>query len=144
MKYADNEYKFVAVLNRKIPLPILLNALGHMAAGIGATEQQRDAMRFLHYEDANGGSHPNISKYPFIILAAKNGNQIRRFRQDVRGLDLPYTDFTNTMLGTSAADQLQQTRDCQEADLDYFGLCTFGAAEQLDSLTKKFSLFSAS
>jgi hypothetical protein len=31
--YADNQYKFVAVLNPKIEIPQLLNALGHITAG---------------------------------------------------------------------------------------------------------------
>ena len=29
-------HKFVAVLNKKIPVPNLMNALGHMAAGLSA------------------------------------------------------------------------------------------------------------
>ena len=147
--YADNEHKFVAILNKKIPLPTLFNALGHMAAGIGATAtgtadsaKTANAMEFLQYKDADGGLHPQISKHPFIILAAKNGNQLRHFRQQLQEQGLPFTDFTHTMLGSSAAEQLEKTRACPEADLEYYGICTFGAAEGLDVLTKKFSLFS--
>jgi len=33
MLYADSQFKWVAVLNRKAPLPTLLNALGHLAVG---------------------------------------------------------------------------------------------------------------
>ncbi|KKQ59397.1 MAG: hypothetical protein US80_C0012G0017, partial [Candidatus Daviesbacteria bacterium GW2011_GWA2_38_17] len=30
-------HKFVAVLNKKIPIPNLMNSLGHMAAGLGGS-----------------------------------------------------------------------------------------------------------
>ena len=141
--YADNQSKFVAVLNKKVALPTLLNALGHMAAGLASSPEQREQMEFLCYEDADAGIHPNISKFPFIILSAKNGNQLRTFRQQLLELELPYTDFTGSMLGSSAQDQLEKTAACPEAELEYFGVCTFGSADQLDLLTKKFSLFSS-
>lgn len=32
--YEDNQHKWVAVLNKKVPLPQQLNALGHLAIGI--------------------------------------------------------------------------------------------------------------
>jgi len=142
--YADNENKFIAVLNKKIQHSTLLNALGHMAAGISANDAEHDQMQFLQYEDADGGPHPKISKYPFIILSAKNGNQIRTLRSQVREKNLPFTDFTDTMLGSSVQDQLQKTKECPEAELDYYGICVFGSAGELDPITKKFSLFRVS
>ncbi len=45
------------------------------------------------------------------------------------------------MLGRSAEDQLVQTKNSKESELEYFGICLFGKAEQLNILTKKFSLF---
>ena len=140
--YADNDKKMVAVLNKKIPLPQLLNALGHMAAGLTSLSHNAEEMRFYSYKDADGGSHPAISHYPFIILEARNSNQIRTLRQAALLVPtLTLNDFTNAMLGASAQDQLQQMAQTGEGDLEYFGLVLFGPADVISELTKKFSLF---
>jgi hypothetical protein len=139
--YSDNELKFTVVLNEKVELPRLLNALGHMTAGLVGQVPDRERMRFLRYEDADGGVHPAISHYPFIILAARNGNQIRVLRQAAIEAGVVYNDFVDTMLGASAEDQLARTRAAREADLTYFGICLFGPAEVLNGMTRKFSLF---
>lgn len=144
MNYADNDYKFVAVVNRKIALPRLLNALGHICVGLTSLALGDDigAMRFLTYKDGSDTEHPAISHWPFIVLEAKNGNQIRTLREVARTNGILYNDFVDTMLGHSAEHQLQQTASAQETDLDYFAIVLFGSSQQLQPLTKKFSLWS--
>lgn len=139
--YSDNHQKFVVVLNQKIELPRLMNALGHMTAGLVGHQNGHGEFSWLRYQDADGGVHPAISRFPFIILAAKNGNQIRTLREVAIERGLAYNDFVHTMLGSSAEDQMQKTRSTPEKDLEYFGLCLFGDAETIDPLTRKFSLF---
>jgi hypothetical protein len=139
--YADNDYKFVAVLNEKIEMHRLLNALGHMTAGLVSQASDPASMRFLCYKDADGGLHPAISHYPFIVLSARNGNQIRTLRQGAIEAGLVYNDFVATMIGSSAENQLAKTQAAREADLEYFGICLFGPSEVLGGLTRKFSLF---
>ena len=141
MQYADNSKQFTAILNKKIPLPQLLNALGHIATGLTSLSTEETSMTFLRYEDGDGGAHPAISKFPFIVLEADNGNQIRKVRQAAIEARLLYNDFTCTMLGMSAEDQLAKTKRTPEAELDYFGLVLFGPTEIIKPLTKKFSLF---
>ena len=140
-QYKDNQRKFVAVLNKKIELPKLLNALGHIAAGIASLAKDSEEMNFLEYMDADGGSHPAISEYPFIILRAKNGNQLRTLRNSAIEQGIIYNDFTDTMLGFSAEHQLEQTKTTEESNLDYFAVVLFGDADKINILTKKFSLF---
>jgi hypothetical protein len=139
--YADNDYKFVVVLNEKIEVPKLMNALGHMTAGLVGSCNDIPSMKFLHYVDGDETSHPSISHYPFIVLSAANGNQIRTLRKNAIEANILYTDFVDTMLGFSANDQLQKTYNTLEKDLVYFGIALFGKAEVLNLLTKKFSLF---
>src|SRR5215217_8397794 len=121
-QYADNGHKFVAVLNGKIELPRLVNALGHISAGLTAQHGDEAEMRFLQYEDSDGGLHPGISHYPFIVLAARNGNQIRTLRQAAIDAGITCCDFVDTMLGESAEDQLRSTRQTREEDLTYIGI----------------------
>ncbi len=140
MQYADNQSKFVAVLNRKIELPKLLNALGHITAGL-VSLIPTDAQEFLTYKDADGGLHPAIAKSPFIVLQADNSNQIRTVRKQAIEMGVAYNDFTESMLGNSAEEQLQQTVQTKDDDMNYFGIILFGDSETLKTVTKKFSLF---
>ena len=139
--YADNNFKFVAVLNKKIEPAKLMNALGHMAVGLTSLCPAVESMNFHCYLDGNGGAHPAISHFPFIVLVADNSNKIRSARAAAMEAGLLYNDFTDTMLGGSADEQLQQTRDKKEEELEYFGLCLFGPAETINLITRKFSLF---
>jgi len=41
----------------------------------------KEEMSLIEYKDKDGGIHPAISDYPFIVLSAKNGNQIRTLRK---------------------------------------------------------------
>lgn len=61
-------HKFVAVLNKKIPVPNLMNALGHMATGLSASYANISDMRFDSYIDKDGGNHKSISDNPLIYF----------------------------------------------------------------------------
>ena len=50
-------------------------------------------------------------------------------------------DFTNTMTVGTSEDQVKKTKDTQELDLEYYGICLFGETEILREFTKKFSLY---
>ena len=137
----ENSKRFIAVLNKKIEMGRLLNALGHMAAGIVARVGDADSLSFLEYRDNDDGIHPCISHFPFIVLKADNSNKLRKLRAELIAHKFPFTDFTDTMIvGTSQA-QLSATAERKEAELEYFGVCTFGNTKELKELTGKFSLF---
>lgn len=134
-------YKFIAVLNKKIGQGRLMNALGHMAVGLGAGCECRYTMRLLQYQDKGGGIHPHISYYPFIVLKADNSNQIRTIRKEALARDIPFTDFTDTMTVGTSEEQLENTKRKKEEELEYYGICLFGRADELVQFTSKFSLF---
>lgn len=139
--YTPVTHKFVAVLNKKVPIGNLMNALGHITAGLAASYDNKEAMRFDNYEDADGNAHANISDNPFIILQADNSNKLRTFRQALIEAGLPCVDFTSTMTEGTYAEQQERTKATPEAELEYWGVVTFGEIEKLNQLTKKFSLW---
>jgi hypothetical protein len=145
MEHNPTTHKFVAVVSKKVPAGNAMNAVGHMAAGLVAcydkADKKLDEMRFQDYIDADKGRHPSISDNPFIVLRADNSNQLRTFRNALIEAGVMFTDFTNTMIEGTYADQHQRTNKTPEAELEYFGVCTFGTVEQLNTLTKKFSLW---
>jgi hypothetical protein len=141
MDYRPVTDKFVAVLNKKIPVSRLMNALGHMAAGLGAGYAQPEELRINDYIDADGGTHPHISDNPFIILRADNSNQIRALRNAAREANIQFSDFIDTMTEGTYAEQQERTTQTREADLEYYGIVLFGEINKLNMLTKKFSLW---
>lgn len=118
-----------------------MNALGHMTAGLVGGFEKRDEMCFLRYEDKDGGTHPNISHFPFIALRADNSNQIRTVRNEALARNIPFTDFTGTMTVGTSFEQQEKTKATPESELEYFGICLFGETEILREFTKKFSLY---
>lgn len=134
-------HKFVAVLNKKIETGRLMNALGHMAAGLSALVPEKEDMRFDSYIDKDGGTHSSISDNPFIILSSDNSNQIRTLRNALKENNIPFTDFTSTMTVGTFAEQKQRTSETAEAELEYYGICFFAERSLASELTKKFSLW---
>lgn len=133
--------KFIAVLSKKVPVGLLMNALGHMAAGLSVSYPNTPEMRFDSYFDKNGGEHKSISDHPFIILVADNSNQIRTLRFVLMDAGITFVDFTSTMTVGTYLDQKERTRNTPETELEYYGICMFGDKNQLTLLTKKFSLW---
>ena len=137
----ENSKRFIAVLNKKIEVGKLMNALGHMSAGLAGGNNLSQEMSFLQYEDKDGGKHPNISHFPFIVLKADNSNQIRTVRNEAIKRGLFFSDFTSTMTIGTSKEQVNNTKNSPELELEYYGICLFGETDVLREFTKKFSLF---
>ena len=137
----EKSRRFVAVLNKKVETGKLMNALGHLTAGLAGASANKEDMCFLQFIDGDGGTHPNISHFPFIVLEADNSNKIRALRTEVIAKGIPFTDFGSSMTIGTSQEQLDATKVTPEKDLEYYGLCMFGSTETLKELTRKFSLF---
>ena len=137
-----NNYKFAFVVNKKIELGKIINAVGHLSASLmaKATEEQRENMLFVDYEDADNNKHL-VSGLSLIILKAKNSNQIRTARERAIDAGVLYTDFVETMTEGSYKEQMERTSKLGEGDLNYWGLALFGEVDKVNEITKKFSLY---
>jgi hypothetical protein len=140
MEFKPFEKKLIAVLNEKTEPGRVMNALAHMALGLGASAPLKEDLRLQDYSDADNGKHPQISDIPFIILKGGSG-QIRNLRKAATERGIHYTDFTSTMIEGTYIEQHARTRDTKEEHLEYFGICLFGDWETVSELTKKFSLW---
>ena len=141
MEYIPTTDQFICVINKKIPVGRALNALGHMTAGLVASHTDHTAMRFQTYIDKDGTDHPSISDNGFIVLRADNGNQIRTLRNVLIEKGIAFTDFTDTMVEGTYAEQHDRTLATPELELDYYGICFFMSSADSRELTKKFSLY---
>lgn len=141
MNTTPTTHRFVAVLNKKIEPGRAMNALAHMAVGFSALHPNKEALRFDTYVDKDGGEHKSISDNPFIILSSDNSNQIRTLRNKLIENNIPFNDFTSTMIEGTFADQHARTSETPELELEYYGICFFVEDAQSRELTKKFSLW---
>jgi hypothetical protein len=131
--------KLVAVMNEKIEPGIIMNALAHMCIGFGG-QIGKEPLRLTNYIDADGGSHPNISEMPFMILKA-NSNKIRGLRQATLTAGIQFVDFTDTMTIGTYQEQIERTSQVKDESLIYYGIVLFGDWEKVSELTRKFSLW---
>jgi hypothetical protein len=136
MKFSN---KLVAVMNEKIEPGVIMNALAHMCIGFGSAIG-KDPLQLTNYIDADGGSHPNISEMPFMILKA-NSNKIRGLRQMALQEGIQFVDFTDTMTVGTFVEQLERTKQVKDADLIYYGIVLFGDWDKVSEFTRKFSLW---
>lgn len=141
MPYLQNDKKFVAVLNRRHPLPRVLNGLCHATAGLAGKIVGQDQADFLPYANDADTFEAFISRYPFIVLEAKNGNQLATLRKAAAASGLPVNVFISAMIGRSAEEQIANTKAAAGDALDYMAVVLFGDATTVDPLTRKFSLF---
>jgi len=137
----ENSKRFIAVLNKKVEIGRLLNALGHATAGLAGGAGKTEEMCFLQYQDKDDGLHPNISHFPFIVLKADNSNKIRKMREECIARKIPFSDFTSTMTIGTSAEQQEGTSNTHEENLEYYGIVMFGTTDELKEFTGKFSLY---
>lgn len=134
-------YKFVALVNKNLEPGVALNALGHIALGLGTRLATADqAGHFLDFTDADGESHPSVSGLPLIVLRGTSGD-IRGLRAQAASRGMLSVDFVNTMTGGPWEEEMSRTMETAEAELDYYGILIYGRAEELTPLTRKFSLY---
>lgn len=131
--------KLVAVLNKELPSGVALNALAHMTLGLGA-KVGSDALHLDIYKDRNGLEYPNISQMPFIILRGKS-SEIKKLVQQLRDCKITYGAFINTMTGGTYIEQLEKTAKFTDEEFVFYGCVAFGSLEELNVMTKKFSLW---
>lgn len=136
--YKDNEKKMVVVLNSKQNLATLLNAAFHAVAGLSSNLGNTE-LDLLKYDNRLSCFQAQISRFPNIILSAKNGSQLKRLYLEALEAGISVNPFAHCMLGTSAQEQLKQTADAE--DIDIYVVALFGRDTDLKPLTKRFSLF---
>lgn len=137
--YADNELKTSIVVNKKHDIGLAFNAVSHLVAGLvdlaGAA-----AYAFLDYPFAGGDAGSRLSTYPMIVLSAPNSSQVLRTWAAAREAGLACNLFTTAMIGSSAADQQSAAAATPVDEQDAVAVAIFGRAEEVNPLTRKFSV----
>lgn len=136
--FEDNQKKLYIIVNRNMDASLLMNATGHLAAGI---MQKAEDKVFQDYPNDDSGINAYLSHYPVVILQAKNSNQLSTTIQKCKEANLTYNFFTTTMLGPSTEQQIHATRIAPGNALEFIAIAIYGDTETLQPITKKFSVY---
>lgn len=136
-------HKFVIVLNEKPPIGKLLSATGQLAMSLyhNATEEQRTNASFAPFFNPIGKSLITVSTCSFVILKG-TANQLLTLYFQAAQQDLLSAIFTSTMsFNGIEEDLIHKTATTPLDQAEPYGVGLFGKIEELNPLTKKFSLF---
>jgi hypothetical protein len=133
--------KLVAVLNEKIGAGIAMNALAHMALGLGASVEDKAGFRFVDYADGDGNSHPNISELPFIILKTKNPDELKELRKELINRNVRFVDFPGFINSIGTFESPEKSKQFKGESIEYYGIVMYGDWDVVTELTRKFSLW---
>jgi lysyl-tRNA synthetase class 2 len=136
----DFEYKFVIVIDNKLPAWQIMNTSGHIAAFLGnKMDKHFDTGKYFSTKD--GGSLPRNSQYPIITLSASS-SQLKDLMQQVRDSGLLYIGYVPEMMETTNDKKLEQILNQKSEDeIQYTGIGFFGPKDTINQLTEKFSLW---
>ena len=132
--------KLVAVLNEKVEIGTLMNALAHMSVGLGASIEDKDGLRLVDYTDGDGKSHTNLSELPFIILRGSS-NKMKALREELIAKKVQFVDFPDFVGSMGTFDNPLKSRKFKEPDIKYYGITMYGDWDVVSELTRKFSLW---
>lgn len=141
MNYDYRAKKTVLVIASELAPGIAGNVIGHLALAVGHRIAPADMGRHP-LTDATGTHHMGISRYPVIAVTVKSA-RLRKLLAEARAVQgLLLADYPEQMLNTGHDDELTTALAASSEDsLRYLGVALHGDAEQLRTLTGKFSLW---
>ena len=138
MAYIDNEYKYFVALFSKYGAGPLLNAAGHVLLGL---EKKMRSSDFLEYRTGDSKLESAISKWPVIVLKTDRQSLLKKMHLMAIELNFPVNAFIEQMIGSSAENQMEQTRSVTHEDAKFMAVAVFSKSDELLEVTKKMSLF---
>jgi hypothetical protein len=136
-------HKFVVVLNEKSPAGKLLSAAGQIAMSLysNATEEQRVNMSFVPFQNPDNINLITVSTCSFVILKG-TVNQLFTLYTKANEHNFLSAIFTSTMSFNGVEEDLiQKTASTPLDQAEPYGVGLFGSIEEINPLTKKFSVF---
>src|SRR6185437_2613889 len=136
-------HKFVIVLNEKSPQGKLLSATGQIAMSLylNATKEQQLDMSFVPFLNPNSESLITLSTCSFVVLKG-TANQLLSLYAKATEHKLLKAIFTHTMsFNGIEEDLILKTAITPLDQVEPYGVGLFGRIEEINPLTKKFSIF---
>lgn len=136
-------HKFVVVLNEKSPTGKLLSAAGQIAMSLYANgaEEQKANMSIVPFLNPNGNKLITVSTCSFVVLKG-TASQLFTLYSKAAQQNLLSAIFTSTMsFNGIEEDLIHKTASTPLDQTEPYGVGLFGLIEEINPLTKKFSVF---
>lgn len=136
-------HKFIILLNEKAPPGKLLSATGQIAMSLysNATKEEQINMSFVPFLNPSGDNLITVSTCSFVVLKG-TANQLLTLYAKATERNLLSAIFTSTMsFNGIEEDLIQKTASTPLDQTEPYGVGIFGSIEELNPLTKKFSVF---
>ncbi len=136
----DFSRKMVIVVNKELPAWQVLNTIGHISAFLG-NKMDGAFDTGESFDSKDGTSHPRNTQYPIIVLSGKVG-QLTDLAAKARTSGLLYHGFIREMIETTDDWKIEEILSKKnEEDVEYLGVGVFGTNEEVEALTKNYSLW---
>lgn len=140
-KGQDFSKKMVIVLNRDINDWRMTNTIAHISAYLGNKIKPGEFATRDNFSTKGDGVINTNSQYTIVTLSAKPG-QMHNLLKKIKDTNLPHLPYIQEMTESTDDEEIQEMLNSKtEEELTYLGIGIFGDIEEVDSLTKKFSLF---
>lgn len=134
-------HKFVILLNEKSPPGKLLSATGQLAMSLysNASIEQRADMSFVPFFAPGGSNLVTLSTCSFVVL---KGTAAQLLALHAKSAHLLSAIFTSTMsFNGIEEDLIYKTANTSLEQVEPYGVGLFGTIEEVNPLTKKFSIY---
>lgn len=138
-KKQDLTKKMVLVVDKGLEGWKQTNTIAHLSAYLGNKIKVEDFQSRSKFVLKDGEINAN-SQYPIVALSA-GSTQLSNLLAKVEEAGLEHLAYTEEMVETSDDDKISQNYSQKsKSELKYYGIGIFGSIEEVDKLTKKFSL----
>ena len=132
----------VIVVRKDIEAWQVTNAISHLAAYLG-NKMNQPFDTGEHFTSKDNIKYPRNSQYPIITKVANSSEQLYNLFEKVSDTTLVHITFTQQMIDHADDAMLQEEISSKNSnELEYLGVGIFGSNDEVNTLTKKFSLFS--
>jgi lysyl-tRNA synthetase class 2 len=136
----DKTQKMVLVISKDLEGWQLTNTIGHLSAYLGSKIGNELVSRAT-FETKDEQEIVANSQYPIITMVAKPG-QMLNFLNKVEESGLQHLAYTQSMIDFNDDEELAEDFISKDKDeVNYIGIGVFGSNDEIDKLTKKFSLW---
>lgn len=136
----DFSQRIIIIVRRDIEPWQIANTIGHIAAYLGNKMKVSfdTGDYFVTKDEIN---HPRNSQYPIIIKSTQSNEQLRNLFIKVRETNFLHHAFIKEMIDhTNDMDLQNALTNKYHHEIEYLGVGIFGPNEEVNQLTKKFSL----
>lgn len=117
------------------------NTIAHISAYIGH-KLEGDFSTGDVFVTADAQPYPRNSQYPMIIKRANSSKQLRTVLTKAREAGIMHHAFIKEMIETTDdAEIVRILAEKRDTEVEILGIGVFGGNEEINSLTKKFSLW---